>query len=392
VERSTRHSPRSDEESLPPMSLIKTILFEARSGGYHTYRIPGLLCASRGVVLATSEARRGSGGDWDANDVLMRRSLDGGLTWDPARCIVAQSDYGDGPVSNFVMIGGERDGDVHALFCHNYARVYSMRSADDGHTFGAPVDITPALEAFRNQYAWRVIATGPGHAIRLRSGRLLVPIWMSTGEGAEFGPGKLGHRPSAAATIYSDDSGATWCCGEIVVNTSGEFRHPSEAMLVELADGRVLMNIRTESDAHRRLISISPDGISRWSSPHFDPALLEPVCMASMIRVPGAPGADRILFANPDTLERDFATWQPACDRKRLTVKMSADECQTWPVSRVLEEGPSAYSDLAVAPDGAILCLYECGHLNHMGDTRSLTLARFDQGWLLALTHKPVAS
>lgn len=69
---------------------------------------------------------------------------------------------------------------------------------------------------------------------------------------------------------------------------------------------------------------------------------------------------------------------------RRLTVKLSLDDGQTWPVAKVLEEGPSAYSALAVLADGTILCLYECDILTRMGDDRYLRLARFDMEWLTA--------
>ena len=72
-----------------------------------------------------------------------------------------------------------------------------------------------------------------------------------------------------------------------------------------------------------------------------------------------------------------------AHDRKRLTVKVSVDECRTWPYARVIEPGPSGYSDLAEAPDGAILCIYECGMIERMTDTRSLTVARFGLDWAM---------
>jgi sialidase-1 len=61
---------------------------------------------------------------------------------------------------------------------------------------------------------------------------------------------------------------------------------------------------------------------------------------------------------------------------------MSMDDGRTWPVSRVLEEGPSGYSDLAVVPGGSLLCLYENGMIDNMYDGRCLTLARFDLDWL----------
>ena len=56
----------------------KTHLFEAQTQGYRTYRIPAILCTKSGVLIATAEARRGKGGDWDSNDVVVRRSDDGG--------------------------------------------------------------------------------------------------------------------------------------------------------------------------------------------------------------------------------------------------------------------------------------------------------------------------
>ena len=38
----------------------------------------------------------------------------------------------------------------------------------------------------------------------------------------------------------------------------------------------------------------------------------------------------------------------------------------------------------AEAPDGSILCIYERGMLSRMTDTASVTIARFDRGWLSA--------
>lgn len=366
-------------------SLVKTDIFTARTDGYWNYRVPGILCTARGVILATVEARRGRGGDWDGNDILLRRSLDGGISWEQPQQVVACDDYGPGPVSNFVMFAG-RDGTVHALYCHNYARIFYTRSDDDGATFSPPVEITDSLAPFRDEYPWRVIATGPGHGIQLRSGRLLVPVWLSDGSGTEFGAGKLGHRPSEVATIYSDDNGASWQCGDIFVHTDGEIVNPSETLAVELDDGRVLCNIRSESRRNRRLISTSPDGATGWSAPVYDDALLEPVCMASLLRLrrPNAAGRGVYLFANPDNLENDLTPpgQNLSHDRKRLTVKLSSDDCATWPVSRILEEGPSGYSDLAEAPDGSILCIYERGMLDRMTDTAAVAVARFDLDWL----------
>lgn len=363
-----------------------THLFEARNGGYHNYRVPGILCSPNGVILATVEARRGGGGDWDGNDVLLRRSLDGGVTWQEPQLVASCDDYGPGPISNFVMIADRNSSTVHALYCHNYARVFYLHSDDDGATFSQPREITDSMEAFRQHYAWRVIATGPGHGIQLESGRLVVPVWLSTGEGTEFGSGKLGHRPSIVASIYSDDQGATWQCGETVVYHGERVRNPSETIPVQLSNGRVLFNVRSESPENRRLIVTSPDGAHDWQIEKWDETLLEPVCMASILKLsqPSAQGPNYIVFANPDNLENELVRpgGNLAHDRKRLTVKLSPDDCETWTHSRIIEAGPSGYSDLAQAQDGAILCIYEDGMVDRMTDTRYVSVARFDLDWI----------
>jgi sialidase-1 len=187
-------------------------------------------------------------------------------------------------------------------------------------------------------------------------------------------------------TILYDHS-VTWQCGEFVAHHNERVINPSETLPVELSDGRVLFNIRSEAKEKRRLFSISADGATGWSAHQFDEELLEPVCMASLLKLQPQTANDQavILFANPDNLENELtgAGGNLAHDRKRLTVKMSRNDCQSWTVSKVLEEGPSGYSDLAQASDGSILCIYECGMLDHMCDTKNLTVARFDVEWLL---------
>jgi len=58
---------------------------------------------------------------------------------------------------------------------------------------------------------------------------------------------------------------------------------------------------------------------------------------------------------------------------------MSADDGRTWSAGRVLHPGPAAYSDLAVLPDGEILCLYEGWEA---GCRPSIILARSTLAWV----------
>jgi sialidase-1 len=191
------------------------------------------------------------------------------------------------------------------------------------------------------------------------------------------------------ATIYSDDQGQTWKAGQIAVPCTDEWTNPNETVAIELADGRVMLNVRSESNAHRRLVTISPNGADGWSVPRFDEALLEPICMAGLVRYSLAKdgGKNRILFSNPDNLARADGKEAPGKnrDRKNVSVKLSYDEGQTWPVNKVLEPGASMYSDLAVTPAGTILCFYgSTGNNQGLSFYAGgwLTLARFNLEWL----------
>lgn len=363
---------------------------------YKLYHIPGVVVTAKGSVLAWCEARKRSAGvsDWDDIRILLRRSTDDGRTWSTAQSIadvpgpksknpfalkMKNVDPNDVTYNNPVLIAA-RDGTVHMLFCLEYERVFYQRSDDDGLTFSLPTEITSTFEAFKKDYAWKVLATGPNHSIQLKNGRLIVPVWLSTGEGGNA------HRPSVTATVYSDDQGKTWHAGDIAVPCTDEWINPNETAAVELNDGRAMLNVRSESKAHRRLITTSPDGATNWSKPTFDEALLEPICMAGLVRY-DHDGKSLILFSNPHNLDKAKGKAEPGQnrDRKNVSIKISRDEGQTWPVNKLLEDGPSMYSDIAVTKSGTILCFY-----GRSGDSQGvaafaggrLTLARFNLEWL----------
>ena len=373
--------------------LEKQDLFLAgEDPAYSLYHIPGIVVTAKGTVLAWCEARHG-GGDWSDIRILLRRSTDDGKSWSPPRNIAeVEGPKRKNPVApkpknldeagvtyNNPVLIADKDGTVHMLFCLEYERAFYQRSEDDGVSWSKPVEITAIFESFRSHMDWKVLATGPNHGIQLQNGRLLVPIWLSTSGS---------HRPSVTATIFSDDHGKTWKAGDVAVPCTEEWINPNETVAIELQDGRVMLNVRNESKAHRRLLTTSPNGSSDWTTPKFDQALLEPICMAGLARYEHA-GKSLLLFSNPHTLDgRREGEPKPgeARARKNLSMKISRDEGQTWPVNKLIESGPSMYSDIAVTRRGTILCFYGRGKTpgtvatGYIGS--GLTLARFKLEWL----------
>jgi sialidase-1 len=313
----------------------------------------------------------------------MRRSTDNGRTWGPSRRIAGD---GHGTTDNPIAITDYQNGSVVFLYQHNYERCYVMRSFDDGKTFTKSVDITSVFESVRPHFDWHVIAPGVGHAIQLRSGRLLVPVWMAPG--APTSPTSRSHHPSAIATIYSDDHGKTWLAGDIIAVNSDELPNPSESMAVQLPDGRVYLSIRNESEKHRRAFAISPDGAHDWTRPEFTDALYEPICAASIVRYARSLNDPdpRILFSNPDS--EDLKAQNPKRAgrlRQNLTLRMSSDGAKTWPVSRVIDAGVAGYSDVAIGRDKSIYVLYEEGAIhNSETDNAREVLVHFRLNWLTA--------
>ncbi len=378
--------------------LEKTNLFEEGKDGFVSYRIPGIIVTAKSSVLAYCEARKYSSQDYGELEIHLRRSTDGGRTWSPAKKIahlgprtgtrnpmhMPKGRPPKGPpdqqtVNNPVAIAA-RDGTVHFLYCIEYLRIFYMHSEDDGVTWSKPVEITSTFDQFRPELDWHRIATGPGHAIQLRTGRLVVPFWMRT-------TNSLAKIKSGSGVVYSDDDGKTWLRGDIALTDGGE---PN---IAQVADGRVFVTVRNTDSRGRRKGAYSPDGVSGWSPPTFIEDLLEPGCMAGIVEYPGVGDSKKplLLFSSLQTTKRDHK------DRMNLTIHASEDGGQTWPVSRLLQPGPSAYSDLAVLPDGTILCFYESGtpeaDLKHRRPWAyaCITLARFNLDWLNAVSdsHTP---
>jgi sialidase-1 len=144
--------------------------------------------------------------------------------------------------------------------------------------------------------------------------------------------------------------------------------------VVELPEGRLLLNMRNyDRNQRQRQSAISNDGGQTWEDQRHVPELIEPICQASIRRHswPAAGKAGVLVFSNPASAQK----------RERMTLRASFDEGKTWPVARLLDPRPAAYSCLAILPDGQIGILYEAGQKNPY---ETLVFARFPLDWITA--------
>lgn len=329
--------------------------------GYTAFRIPAAVVSTSGTVLLFAEGRIASVDDATDKDIVLVRSFDNGLTWQPLQVVVpalAGDSWG-----NPTPVVDRDTGDILLIYIRNISQVFVVRSSDDGATWSAPVEITSSVK----DPAWGFYATGPGHAIQLSSGRILVAAYHRIG-------GFSTTLPSYSHVFYSDDHGLTWQLGGMIAEAQ-----TNEAMLVETVDGSVYMTMRARVAPQNRWYAWSTDGGLSWSTALRDETLIDPSVQASIVRFTDEQTGElnRILFANP----------AHTTGRVNMSVRVSYDEALTWSEARTVYFGNSAYSDLVVLADGTVLLFYERGRVNTPGPSpiyQQIALARFNQAWLEA--------
>ena len=74
-------APRADTGAAP----VEVSVFQNGEGGYVCYRIPAIVRAPSGALLAFAEGRVAHCGDFGDVDIVLRTSLDNGRTWSSLR-------------------------------------------------------------------------------------------------------------------------------------------------------------------------------------------------------------------------------------------------------------------------------------------------------------------
>ena len=156
-----------------------TVVFTPNLAGVACYRIPAVVQSKKGVIVAFAEARHGSCGDGAVHSIAARRSLDGGVTWSAPQNAAGNSTYLVGNPSAVALANGL----LMLIFVKHTAKCEGdcgvgnafVTSDDDGVTWSSPQDISAM---------WGLASgslPGPGTALQLQSGRIMVPSRASPG-------------------------------------------------------------------------------------------------------------------------------------------------------------------------------------------------------------------
>lgn len=242
-------------------------------------------------------------------------------------------------------------------------------SDDDGLTWSKPVSLNRQVKLPYMSF----IGPGPGRGVVLEhgahKGRVVFPIY--------FGTRKFPLRLSCTV-IYSDDGGKTWRLGESPNNTReidgarADCRTVkskdmlTESQLIEQEDGTLKLFMRNHDPRHSTAVAYSKNGGESWENFTWDDALPQPVCQMSVLKLQGTE-KPTVVFLNPADRR----------DRAEGTVRLSEDDGETFPYSRLLKPGPFVYSCMTQLPDGNIGALFE-------PDTkcREIRFASFSVDWI----------
>lgn len=402
----------ANPSTVPPTTVA---IWTGGEDGVNVYTIPGLLVTQRGTVIAYAEARHEGRGDGGKVDLVIKRSLDGGRTWTRSFFIErAQAD------ENYVLATIVQDRTTDRIFFFAALRNEGLTdttttntyrfSDDDGASWSSPHDITSVLyaadediqrqiragtapAAFEGEdaslFGRKLIFFGPGRSIQLSSdhathpNRLVVPLFYIKDRIIK----PRAKRGYGDAVLVSDDHGKTW----FVAGTAPLGDHgSSEVSVVELEDGRLVMNARAAPPESSgmvragRTVSFSHDAGASWTTPVPDtsgiPLYIETssgLLNYSIGRIDPT-GTSRILFSFPlsQTLESSAQPQTGVHGRNTGTVLLSYDGGQSWAVQKEIVPGSFGYSNLDKLPDNTIVVIHE----NATGTVVCLT--RFSLDWL----------
>ena len=261
------------------------IFYSGMKDGVAGYRIPSIVTAKDGSLIATIDERVPHLGDLKFSrniNIVVRRSEDNGKSWGEE---ITAIDFPDGKsASDPSMVVDEKTGYIYCFY--NYMDLdkekdvyyfHYVLSKDNGKTWSKPVDITEQITKPEWKNAFKFISSG--RAIYTSDGKILHNI-VDVGKRCVY-------------IFGSDNNGKSWYVIDTPVSPA------DESKVMELSDGRWMINSRVNG-AGQRHIHISDDKGKTWTS-YADHQLPDPSCNGSIIRYSSKKAGadkDRLIFSN----------------------------------------------------------------------------------------------
>jgi sialidase-1 len=342
--------------------LTHVDVYRSGTDGYHTFRIPVVETAADGTLIAFAEARKNNAedpglGEQDI-DLVYKRSTDRGATWSPM--VILEDPGVNWSAANPATLLDRSNGRLWVFYIHGRPqrsawnsrpgtddmRNFARWSDDHGRSWSKPIDLTEVARDM-NDSTWRVSWPGPGGAIQTTKGRLVVA---------------LGKFPYESLAIYSDDHGQTWQRGQKVPGPDVR----NECQVVELNDGRLLIDMRQEAEGPRWLAE-SNDGGATWGTPRPGVVATPVACAIERYTPAGAPRS-QLLWTGPQ-----------GPGRKELVIRTSTDDGLTFPRVKTLSTDLAAYSEITVLKDNSVGVIWERGTEKSY---QYITFTRVNQEWM----------
>ena len=233
------------------------------------FRIPSLVRVNNHTLVAFAEARTPSCADCSTTAIVQKTSTDSGVSWNPIKYVVPPVDIGANPTSvydkqkNRILLyyvrGMSYDPESNESICSPGATNWLIESYDDGRSWSNPINITESLGDYRGGLP------GPGNAVQLDSGRIVIPIHYGTAE-----------RLWGNDVVMWTDDGLEYSMSET------HFKGMDEASIVESNETLIMwMRNAHNTDCACKARSLSFDNGTSWSDPTFDPQLMDPICQGS---------------------------------------------------------------------------------------------------------------
>jgi len=377
------------------------------------YRIPSLVTAKDGTLLAFCNGRVGTAKDnCPYQTIVLRRSKDNGKTWEPLQTIFDKPGWlcyigaavVDDKTGDIFM-----DYDVRPATTQAKDAFLATRSKEDQALYAENKWSMPLIEkrgllvSKNNGKKWKDLKMGKHFKVTPNvAGKYASGPGGDAGITLKYGPKKgrilfLGRTHGPALTedgkpemnedgtpkfvgrnqvVYSDDHGKTWKHGGYVNP------HTGEGCIVELPDGSLYANSRQEGP---RMEARSFDGGETFDFKTFKTSdTLRSMLggtAAALLGIPEASwGRDAVIFSNQSFFKEGNTKWS-IWHRKELMISLSVDGCNTWPVRKLIYEGATGYSSTALTKEGEVVVLYEKGK-GHYRDT-GISVAIFNKEWLL---------